>query len=116
MGDFATTWSRGRRESGNSAESWASDLRTISTIFCCLAVEGGEQHEQEEDLRLYQTLFRAMQKRVYSYDGTIRQFLVDDKGMVLIACYGLVAHENDAERATRECRSSSDLAAPEAES
>ena len=31
----------------------------------------------------------------------MRQFLVDDKGMVLIACYGLVAHENDSERATR---------------
>ena len=43
-----------------------------------------------------------MQKRVYGYDGTIRQFLVDDKGMVLVACFGIVAHDNDAERATRE--------------
>ena len=77
-----------------------------------------------------------MQRWVYSYEGTIRQFLgglslpclysrpdfsvpltqptliplsddllltriVDDKGMVLIACFGLVAHEDDAERATR---------------
>ena len=41
------------------------------------------------------------QKRIYDYEGTVRQFLVDDKGMVLIACFGLVAHENDAERATR---------------
>ena len=31
----------------------------------------------------------------------MRQFLVDDKGMVLIACFGLVAHEDDAERAVR---------------
>ena len=105
MGDFATTWSRGRKESGNTAEQWASDLRTISTIFTCLAVEGEGGAESdgsaERDLELYGQLFRSMQKRVYSYDGTIRQFLVDDKGMVLIACYGLVAHENDAERATR---------------
>lgn len=42
MGDFATTWSRGRRESGNSAEQWASQLRTISILFCCLAIEGSE--------------------------------------------------------------------------
>ena len=106
MGDFATTWSRGRRESGNSAEQWASDLRTISTIFCCLAIEGqgggsGGDVDADKDAELYNELFRKMQKRVYSYEGTIRQFLVDDKGMVLIACFGIVTHENDAERATR---------------
>ena len=42
-----------------------------------------------------------MQRQVYGFEGTIRQFLVDDKGMVLIACFGIVAHENDSERATR---------------
>ena len=46
-------------------------------------------------------LTAGRQKRIYNYEGTVRQFLVDDKGMVLIACFGLVAHENDAERATR---------------
>ena len=83
----------------------------------------------KKDLQLYNDLFRTMQKRVYSalsgtrekrtvnatlhskappslrdwteYEGTIRQFLVDDKGMVLIACFGIVAHENDSERAAR---------------
>ena len=95
-------WSRGRRESGNTAEQWASDLRTISTIFACLAVEGsGEEGNTSNDARLYNDIFQRLQRRVYSYEGTIRQFLVDDKGMVLIACYGIVAHENDAERATR---------------
>ena len=54
-----------------------------------------------DDARLYNDIFQRLQRRVYSYEGTIRQFLVDDKGMVLIACYGIVAHENDAERATR---------------
>ncbi len=105
MGDFASTWSRGRRESGNTAESWVSDLRTISTIFCCLAVESGGmgvgEADAKQDAELYNELFRTMQRRVYSFEGTIRQFLVDDKGMVLIACYGIVAHDNDAERATR---------------
>ena len=129
MGDFATTWSRGRRESGNSAEEWASDLRTISTIFCCLAVEGhkgGTDEGDQRDAELYNDIFKRIQLTVYSYDGTIRQFLVDDKGrlaskgkieakrpqlifdlntassgMVLIANFGIRMHEDDAERATR---------------
>ena len=53
------------------------------------------------ETNLFNDIFRKMQRRVYSYEGTVRQFLVDDKGMVLIACFGIVAHENDAERATR---------------
>ena len=87
MGDFATTWSRGRRESGNSAEQWVSDLRTISTIFCCLAVEGQSAADEDGspsgDTELYNELFKQMQRRVYTFEGTIRQFLVDDKGMVV---------------------------------
>ena len=87
-------------------EQWASELRTISTIFCCLAVEAhGEEQggfdAVERNAALYNDLFCTMQRRVYSYEGTIRQFLVDDKGMVLIACYGILAHDNDPERATR---------------
>ena len=66
MGDFATTWSRGRKTSGMSAKQWASDLRTISTIFTCLAVEGegGNDSESsaERDLELYDSLFKSMQK------------------------------------------------------
>ena len=63
QGDFATTWSRGRRESGNSAEQWVSDLRTISTLFTCLAVEGdgGEaEADAEIELELYTGLFGTM--------------------------------------------------------
>lgn len=42
-----------------------------------------------------------MQKIIYRYAGTLRQFIVDDKGSVLIAAWGLppLAHENDPERA-----------------
>ena len=64
-GDFAATWTRGRRESGNTAEQWASDLRTISTIFCCLAVEGhsggmGGDNDADKDAELYHDLFRKV--------------------------------------------------------
>ena len=54
MGDFTSTWSRGRRESGNSAEQWASDLKTISTTFTCLIVEGlGNDGLGQDDLSMY---------------------------------------------------------------
>lgn len=44
-----------------------------------------------------------MQTAVYQYQGTIRQFIVDDKGTVLIAAFGLppLGHEDDALRAIK---------------
>jgi hypothetical protein len=38
---------------------------------------------------------------LYQYDGVVRQFLVDDKGSVLIGVFGTPpnAHENDPARA-----------------
>ena len=66
QGDFATTWSRGRRQSGHSAEQWVSDLRTISIFFTGLAVETNTDAEGE--LELYNSIFRTMQKRIYNYE------------------------------------------------
>jgi len=44
-----------------------------------------------------------MQEAVYSFEGTIRQFIIDDKGSVLIAAWGLppLSHEDDPARALR---------------
>eukprot|EP00002_Diphylleia_rotans_P020458 TRINITY_DN3969_c0_g2_i1.p1 TRINITY_DN3969_c0_g2~~TRINITY_DN3969_c0_g2_i1.p1 ORF type:complete len:2015 (-),score=364.82 TRINITY_DN3969_c0_g2_i1:559-6603(-) len=61
----------------------------------------------------YSTMAKAMlalqnalviiQKVLVAYEGTVRQFMIDDKGCVLIAAFGLppFSHENDCERATR---------------
>lgn len=39
----------------------------------------------------------TMQKAVYRYEGTVRQFIIDDKGSVLIAAFGLppLSHQDD---------------------
>ena len=103
MADFSETWSRGRRESGNTTEQWVSDLRTVSVLFCCLGLEQQikERVDAEGRCELFQGIFLVLQRAVYKHGGVVRQFLVDDKGCVLIAVFGLVAHENDPERATR---------------
>lgn len=43
----------------------------------------------------------AMQTEIYKYRGEVRQFIVDDKGSVLIGIFGLPpeSHEDDAVRA-----------------
>lgn len=47
----------------------------------------------------------AMQQAVYHYDGTVRQFIIDDKGSVFIAVFGLPprCHEDDPSRAVQSC-------------
>lgn len=43
----------------------------------------------------------SMQHDIYQYDGSVRQFLVDDKGSVMIGVFGTPpkSHENDCSRA-----------------
>ena len=54
-----------------------------------------------EDLPKLQDAIVAIQKQLERFEGTLRQFIVDDKGCVLIAVWGLppLSHENDPERA-----------------
>ncbi|MET0405142.1 MAG: adenylate/guanylate cyclase domain-containing protein, partial [Cystobacter sp.] len=46
---------------------------------------------------------RAMQEAIYTRGGSVNQLLVDDKGLVLVAAFGLptCAHEDDAARAVK---------------
>ena len=103
MDDFKSSWMRGASASGNTAEQWVSGLRRCTVIFCLLKnleidIEIGE--EEASALHL-QKVFVKLQSAVYKYSGVVRQFLVDDKGCVLIAVFGLVAHSNDPERGVR---------------
>eukprot|EP01137_Pigoraptor_chileana_P035829 Opistho-2@30472 len=42
-----------------------------------------------------------VQQVVMRHEGTMHQFMVDDKGAVMLASFGLVAHENDAQWALK---------------
>lgn len=79
-------------------KSSIAEMRIINVIFVNLDfiyVSG------EKELQLLQEAVTAMQKEIYQYDGTVRQFLVDDKGSVMIGVFGTPpnAHEDDASRA-----------------
>ncbi len=76
---------------------WLAELRRVTVLFAKLpelncAAAGFLDRLQEA--------MRGMQTAVYQYEGVIRQLIVDDKGCVLIAAFGLpsVAHEDDAGR------------------
>lgn len=77
---------------------WLPELRCVTVLFVRLL---RLDYPPRGSLEQVQQAVQAMQKAVYQYEGTIRQLIVDDKGSVLIAAFGLppFAHEDDAVRA-----------------
>ena len=91
-------------ESSNGLSEMFAEVRTVTVIFVSLdnlgidCEDGVRTHESLEKL---QGIFTCMQTITYKFGGVVRQFLLDDKGCVFIAVFGLVMHENDAERGVR---------------
>jgi len=89
-------------DAGQSA--WTAELRRVTVLF--LGVRGGERgidlDTPDGADRLHQVL-QHLQKAVFDCGGSINQFLVDDKGLTLLAAWGGSghAHEDDALRAVR---------------
>jgi len=83
----------------SGAKRWLAELRNVSVIFLNLTTPF-----KENKLPELQQAFIKMQTSIYKYEGTVRQFMIDDKGSVLIAGFGLppFSHEDDATRAV-EC-------------
>lgn len=79
---------------------WLAELRCISVLFIGLP---GLDHCADNVLELVQQVTTTVQKAVYQYDGTLRQVMIDDKGTVAIAAFGLppLAHEDNAVRAVQ---------------
>lgn len=74
------------------------EMRQITVIFVNLDfiyVRG------LKELISLQKAVASMQHDIYQYDGSVRQFLVDDKGSVMIGVFGTPpkSHENDCSRA-----------------
>jgi class 3 adenylate cyclase/tetratricopeptide (TPR) repeat protein len=76
---------------------YLAELRTVTVIFCNLDVK----YEGDDSPKKLQLAFVGMQAILNRFEGTVRQFILDDKGSVLIAAFGLppLAHEDDAVRA-----------------
>lgn len=98
-----------RIEAGHT--DWLAEFRTISVVFVTLreaddrtADSGDGLHQAVDGL---QDAVAATQQAIESADGFVYQALVDDKGMSLVAAFGLPsqAYENDAARAVRSAMS-----------
>lgn len=85
--------------SSNSQRNW-SELRPITAVFANIR---GLDENSPKALRRYHQLFSRLQALIDRYEGPSAQLLVDDKGLVLTAVFGVPGcfHHDDPERALR---------------
>ncbi len=78
---------------------WLAEYRPISVLFAGLE---GIEDESSEAAGTLQQAFSTLQRAVYELGGSVNQFLVDDKGITLLALWGVPgrSHEDNARRAT----------------
>ncbi|KAK5577743.1 hypothetical protein RB653_002691 [Dictyostelium firmibasis] len=77
---------------------YLAELRFITVLFMNLSYG---TPNPDTDLDKLQNIVFESQAIVYKHEGTVRQFIVDDKGCVLIAAWGVPphSHEDDPSRA-----------------
>jgi class 3 adenylate cyclase/tetratricopeptide (TPR) repeat protein len=85
-----------RLEAGHAR--WLSEFRTVSVLFINVGDLGLAAGQRPEELR---HALRALQAILFRHEGCAHQVVVDDKGVVLVAAFGLppLSHEDDAARA-----------------
>jgi class 3 adenylate cyclase len=78
--------------------TWSAEMRRVTVLF--IDVEGLSMAHPDDVTRLNEVL-RVLQGAIYRYEGSVNQFLVDDKGMTMLALWGvpLKTFEDDASRA-----------------
>ncbi len=79
-------------------EQWIAEFRHLSMLF--LNLGSGAIDGVEAVSILHQNL-RCIQEVLERFEGTLYQFLMDDKGLTAVCAFGLppLAHENDPRRA-----------------
>ncbi|ORX79562.1 hypothetical protein BCR32DRAFT_294366 [Anaeromyces robustus] len=83
-------------ESGTKNLIKFSELRRITTLFLKV---NNIKFEESNDLSLAQESLDAVQRALVLQEGILRQFLIDDKGAIILIYFGLppLSHENDAQ-------------------
>lgn len=81
-------------------EKWSPELRRLTVMFVNLGIDLKDVQSQE-GLERIQIVIETVQKLVYSNQGSLNKFLMDDKGSTLIVLFGLppMAHQDDPVRA-----------------
>jgi class 3 adenylate cyclase len=79
---------------------WLAELRRVTPLFLNLLDADPAAADQLEPLQLVMATVQPILQR---YEGSLKQVVVDDKGLTVIAVFGLppLAHEDDPARATR---------------
>ena len=79
---------------------WLAELRRVCVLF---AGVGGLDFDDPQAGERASVLVARLQDALHDLHGYFHQFLVDDKGTVLVAAFGVppFAHEDDAVRAVR---------------
>ncbi|NJL34761.1 MAG: adenylate/guanylate cyclase domain-containing protein, partial [Chloroflexaceae bacterium] len=74
---------------------WLAELRYVTVIFLCI---DGLNYLAHDALEQVQLVMHTLQAALYHYEGSVNQFIVDDKGTVLVAAFGLppLTHQHDA--------------------
>lgn len=80
-------------------QGWLAEFRTVSTVFVNVR---GLHYDTTDRLPELQRVTSTMQAVVHRYGGSVNDLLVDDKGTVLLAVWGIPLHayEDNAIRAT----------------
>ncbi len=70
---------------------WLAELRRVTVIFLTLP------DLTRFDLETSQELIASIQRLLYRFEGTVNKISVDDKGLTLLAAFGLppLSHEDD---------------------
>jgi class 3 adenylate cyclase len=79
---------------------WLAELRRVTPLFLNVLDADPAAADQLEPLQLVTATVQPILQR---YEGSLKQVIVDDKGLTLIAVFGLppLAHEDDPARAAR---------------
>ncbi|QRN97216.1 AAA family ATPase [Archangium violaceum] len=87
-----------RLEAGHG--QWLSEFRTATVLFINLGAADFAAGKRHEEL---QRALRTIQSVLFRYEGSANQVVVDDKGVVMVAAFGLppLSHEDDAARAVQ---------------
>ncbi len=87
---FVPAGIRSRIEAGQN--DWLAELRQITVLFLNLPEVG-----IHTPLEQAQNVVEAIQRAVYRFEGSISQFSVDEKGVMVVAVFGLppLSHEDD---------------------